>query len=372
MTEGSPKRAGYLTIEGKDGKVWKDPDEVLRSLMGAISFDPLAFLSMEPKKQFDALAHIAMPDVDLDAIEVQAKADYDQRTVIKKERDALQLRRDAILIPEGLPTEKINEVALVTDLQKASEYNAGLQELQRDRDRLEERVAADEAEAQTNRTKAEELRAQAENLDRAAFVLDESNKKTREVMARWEPLPEPRDSADLAEKINHARHVNAAIERAAGRAKLDEEIAAKQAEWEELDEAVKRGVRKKDEALALAKYPIEGLGFDTGKREVIYNNLPFDQGSHAEQMKVSMSIGMAINPKLRIMRIKDGSLLDDKTLAIVTAMAVDKDFQVWIEEVSTTGKVGIYLEDGEVKAINEEPPSKTPAKTKTKKIPATA
>jgi hypothetical protein len=151
------------------------------------------------------------------------------------------------------------------------------------------------------------------------------------------------------------------------RAQLDAQMATAQQEWEKLDEAVKSGVRKKDEALATAKYPIEGLGFDTVKREVIYNELPFDQASHAEQMKTSMAIGMAINPKLRIMRIKDGSLLDDKTLAIVAAMAEEHDFQVWIECVSTTGKVGIYLEDGEVKAVNEETPPAKPAKAPRKR-----
>jgi hypothetical protein len=183
-------------------------------------------------------------------------------------------------------------------------------------------------------------------------------------MAKWEPLPEPKNSADLAEQINHARLINAAIDRAAQRAQLDAQMATKQTEWEALDEAVKRGVRKKDEALALAKYPIEGLGFDTGKREVIYNNLPFDQASHAEQMKTSMAIGMAINPKLRVMRIKDGSLLDEDSLAIIAEMAKNEDFQVWIEEVSKTGKVGIYMSDGEVVAINEEPLNVEPKPTK--------
>jgi hypothetical protein len=368
MTEGSPKRAGYLTIEGKDGKVWKDPDEVLRSLMGAISFDPLAFLQMEPKKQFDALAHIAMPDVDLDALEVQAKADYDQRTVVKKERDAIQLRRDAIHVPADLPPVKYDEAALIKELQQASEYNTGLQNLQRDRDKLTESIESDEAEVTEKRKRAEELRAQAENLDREALILEVEAQKTRAKMAKWEPLPEPKNSADLAEQINHARLINAAIDRAAQRAQLDAQMATKQTEWEALDEAVKRGVRKKDEALALAKYPIEGLGFDTGKREVIYNNLPFDQASHAEQMKTSMAIGMAINPKLRVMRIKDGSLLDDKTLAIVSAMAEKEDFQVWLECVDTTGKVGIYLSDGEVVAVNEEPVKKARRKEKTEKV----
>jgi hypothetical protein len=54
-------------------------------------------------------------------------------------------------------------------------------------------------------------------------------------------------------------------------------------------------------------------------------------------------------------------------------MAEANDFQIWLETVDTTGKVGIYLEDGEVKAINEEEPKPAPKTPKTrKKIPATA
>ena len=61
---------------------------------------------------------------------------------------------------------------------------------------------------------------------------------------------------------------------------------------------------------------------------------------------------MAGNPKLRIIRITDGSLLDAKNLEIVREMAGSRDFQVWIERVDESGKVGIYLEDGAVVADN--------------------
>lgn len=62
---------------------------------------------------------------------------------------------------------------------------------------------------------------------------------------------------------------------------------------------------------------------------------------------------MAANPKLRVLRIRDGSLLDKKSLGLIAAMADDQDFQVWIEAVDTTGKVGIFMEDGAVAKMNE-------------------
>jgi hypothetical protein len=367
ITEGSPKRAGYLTIEGKDGKVWKDPDEVLRSLMGAISFDPLDFILMTPKAQFDALSHIAMPDVDLDAIEVQAKADYDARTVAKKERDALYTRRDAIHVPADLPKEKYDEAALITELQQAGEFNAAIEREKRERGNYEHERTQVDRNIEERQERIDAMKADIERLEKANREAVGEAAKMDATIRSWEPLDSPKDSAEIAERINNARTINAAIDRAATRAKIEAEAEAKQEEWKRLDEAVERGQRQKDEALALAKYPIEGLGFDTGKREVIYNGLPFDQSSHAEQMKTSVAIGMAINPKLRIMRIKDGSLLDDKSLELIAEMAKAEDFQIWLESVSTTGKIGIYLEDGEVVTVNDEPLNEEPKKHAAKK-----
>ena len=57
---------------------------------------------------------------------------------------------------------------------------------------------------------------------------------------------------------------------------------------------------------------------------------------------------MSGNPELRIAEIRDGSLLDDKTLAMIEEMAKEEDFQVWVEKVGDSG-VGVIIEEGEVK-----------------------
>jgi hypothetical protein len=87
---------------------------------------------------------------------------------------------------------------------------------------------------------------------------------------------------------------------------------------------------------------------------VNYNGLPFEQGSDAEQLRVSISIAMASNPKLRVIRIRDGSLLDENGLKLVAELAHEKDYQIWIERVDTTGSIGIVMEDGEVTARKPE------------------
>jgi hypothetical protein len=66
-----------------------------------------------------------------------------------------------------------------------------------------------------------------------------------------------------------------------------------------------------------------------------------------------MSIAMALNPNLRVIMIKEGSLLDQKNLELVKQMVKDRDYQLWIEKVDDTGKLGIVIEDGEVKTSND-------------------
>lgn len=105
------------------------------------------------------------------------------------------------------------------------------------------------------------------------------------------------------------------------------------------------------DAIARAKLPVVGIGFGDGV--VTYNGIPFDQSSSAEQLRVSMSIAMAANPKLRVIRIIDGSLLDDDSLSAIAEMAQEGDYQVWIERVDTSGKIGIVIEDGMIKSENK-------------------
>ena len=59
---------------------------------------------------------------------------------------------------------------------------------------------------------------------------------------------------------------------------------------------------------------------------------------------------MASNPKLRVLRVADGSLLDDESMQIIRDLTETKDYQIWIEYASRNSddKMGVYIEDGEV------------------------
>jgi hypothetical protein len=83
---------------------------------------------------------------------------------------------------------------------------------------------------------------------------------------------------------------------------------------------------------------------------VTLNGFPLGQASQAEQIRVSVAIGAALNSRVRIMLVRDGSLLDEKSMKLLEELAAQYDLQVWLERVSGDDEVGILIEDGMVAA----------------------
>jgi len=155
----------------------------------------------------------------------------------------------------------------------------------------------------------------------------------------------------LRQKIESARIANKAIIAKQQATETKEKAIEEAKNLEEQSKAISDRMAARDkvkaDAIARAKLPVDGLGFGDGA--VTYNGIPLEQSSSAEQLRVSLSIAMAANPKLRVIRIQDGSLLDDDSLTAIAKAAEENDYQVWIERVDTSGKIGIVIEDGMIK-----------------------
>lgn len=362
-------RNGILAIESKDGKTrFQGPQEMLDKLMGRISFDPLEFLRMHPRKQFEVLYSLVLPNVDPATLNIQKHPDYITRRELKKEQTALETRRDAILIPDGLPKDKRDEAKLLRELGEVGEHNARIEREARQREEIQRKQEA--AQLGMN-----EVREEIERLQKELKQGEEMFNRNARIIDKWEPLPEPKNPAHYTEAITEAKHINAAIDKRGQRDELEKEIEGIEKRVATLSDNLDKHEAANTKAIEQANFPVEGLAF--GDEEVIYEGLPFNQVSNADQIRASVAIGMASNPKLRVMLIKDGSLLDDKSLTIIAEMSWEKDTQMFIECVDNSGKVGVYLEDGEVKAVNDEPldvkeTKPAPKKARAKKIPATA
>lgn len=168
--------------------------------------------------------------------------------------------------------------------------------------------------------------------------------RLEEAQARAEKAGDPKEIEDRLRTLE-ARNDRA--RRRQQRAVIEESCAEIRREHDELEAAVAAARDERVRRIEAAKMPLEGLSL--GKGEVLYRGFPLEQASEAEQYRIATAIGMALNPKLRLLLIRNGSLLDKTTLEAVAKMATEKKYQVLVERVAEPGEgVGIVIEDGEI------------------------
>ncbi len=346
-----------LVVTAADGSKVPSPQTLLDSLLATVSFDPAACARLEPKKQDEILKQLvpALAE-DLAAIEADRTRLFEERTETKRKVKALAARVAAAPRPEpGVPAAELSATALVEDLERrrevAAENALKRQELEEARgDVAHVDAEAADVEADIERLKAELAAATKKLEDLAEERLRGTawiSKLEATVAALVEPdLEEPKRQLSELEVTN--RKVRAQAERAA----LEKELDAAEAEVDELTRAIEHYDQEKAEAIAKAAFPVPGLGFDeTG---VTFNGVPLEQASQAERLRVSVAIGAALNPRLRVMLVREGSLLDAQGLELLAQLAKETESQVWLERVSEDGAgCSVWLEDGEARDVPE-------------------
>lgn len=324
-------KGSYLKALNKDGAKFSNPQEFLDFILGNLSFDPLEFSRMNAKNQIQQLITICGEDFsDLDA---KKKELTEERTLVyremgklpKHELEVIEQARPLAIQPE----ESLTELSDI--LQKAQNQSA-------DFFRAQQTIAE-------NAKKILNFEQQLDQIAQAIEILKKENEKlSKEVKDTDVNVDEIKLRMSNAEEKNRSIAKNKQI------LQESEAYNKKKNEYTELSRKIGDIEFERKTRLRKIKMPLEGLSWN--EESVLFNDIPFEQISSAEQLKVSLSIAMASNPKLKIVLIKDGSLLDSENLKVIGEMAKEKDFQIWIEKVDDTGKMGIYIEDGEIKSIN--------------------
>lgn len=333
-----------LVVTGKRGEAFPSPQVLLDKLLGKISFDPMAFMRKGDDEQLEELRGLVTFDVDIDAMEAAQKLDYEARREAGRTFDSLKSRVAAMPVPaQDLPRQAIDVDAITLKLQNAAQHNTAVAAQRQSRVSMIEK-------ADSLMRGAEELKNQIAELEARILMLTEQRRLTLlesgelRVAADAVTVGEEIDTAEVAAELTKANETNAAIQRAANYRQLEKDLKAAEDAWAAIDKRMKERDAEREAAIARAKMPIEKLSIANG--EVVYDGFPLSQASNAAQIRVSMAIGMAANPKLRVLRISDGSLLDDDSLQLVAKAAKEKEFQVWIERVATGGQVSVVMEDG--------------------------
>ena len=336
---------GTLTVDTKDGARLLQPQTRLDDLIGRLSFDPLAFSRMSEKEQSETLRNLV--GLDFRALDGQRITLFEARTEVNREGKALAARLSALPAPHlDVPSTEISSAEVIRELDAATSTMTDVQNQRQILSRV--LVAREAARAEVGRCELElefikrKLESASSAAEAAEKVLAEAQEDLNRAV-RTSIDPEP-----IKARLQALDGTNRKVRENAARVGLAAELEAKRAASKQLTTAIDEIDAKRTGMIGAARFPVAGLGFDAAGG-VTLAGLPFSQASSAEQLRVSAAMGLALNPKLRILLIRDGSLLDEESMKLLADMAAAHDAQLWIERVEKDGAT-VIIEDGMVAA----------------------
>ena len=194
----------------------------------------------------------------------------------------------------------------------------------------------------------EKLKGEISELEEENKRMAESNTKLNDWLAENKPI----ETDIIKQEISNAHRINEQIGARERNKEKDEKQKHELSVYEKQTAKITGLRESKDSALREAKFPLPELKVTTNG--TFLNDIPIKQLSSSENMKVAMSIAMALNEKFKVILVKDASLLDKENLEIIRQMAKDNGYQVWLEKVSDAGEMGFYFVEGEITKVNGE------------------
>jgi DNA repair exonuclease SbcCD ATPase subunit len=335
-----------LAVKSREGARYPSPQGILDRLVGKLSFDPLAFTRQPPKEQAETLRRLV--GLDFTLIDAERQELYEERTVVN--RDVAIIKGAIAHIPEvQAPDEEMKIGELLAEQERRLREQRSNDEKRRVAARITQQRAEavrliDIAGGEVRRLEEQlaEARARLADATTHAGKMQAAEADADAVVAA---LVEP-DLDAIRKQLAEAEGVNTKVRAKRARAAELEKLTKKEAASKAISEKIEGLDVRKAASLAQAKFPIAGLSFtDSG---VTLDDLPLEQASSAEQLRVSLAVGIALNPKLKVLLIRDGSLLDEKSMRLVAEMAEAAGAQVWLEMVGKSGVPGVVIEDGSV------------------------
>ncbi len=319
VTRTFTKKGTNLTVKSKDGATFSSPQSMLNELLGELAFDPLEFSKMDAKRQAEVLKRLV--GLNFDKVNAQYKKTFDQRTTVNRQGKELKANIGSMVRYEGMPDTEVSINKLNTEFREALFRN---QEFKR----LTDTLSVEEAEL--------------EQLKKRAAVLVKDIKKNRKDLQGMKEI----DTEAISSKISNVETINSKIRQNKRYDEINQDLIKLREQSTSLGRQLAKIETDKEKTLAKAKFPINGLAIDDDG--VVFKGIPFTQCSSSQQIKISVAMGLAMNPKLRVILIREGSLLDEKNLAMVAKMAEKADAQIWVEKVSKGPECTVILEEGSV------------------------
>lgn len=330
--------AGRLEVFALDGAKYSKPADVVASLTGGLIFDPVAFLNLDEKRQRDAL--LAKVDLPFDIDEVaREKAGAEQRRLeAGREVKRLQGALSALPPAADAPAEEVSGQAILARIQDAQDVN---------RDR--------EAAERNERFLAQQMQDVAAEMARLAKKREEFESRHTEAVERVASLGAPIDLSPMQQELAAVDETNRAVRARQAFERTAHELAEAESAHHDAQAAIDAVEKRKSAGLAAAKFPIDGLSVD--ESGVTFNGIPFGQVNSAMRRRVAFAIATAGEPKLRLVIVKDGDLLDGESLAAIRQLGEERGYTVLVErDRDESRQIGFTIQDGALEGAQAQAP----------------
>lgn len=302
---------------------------MLDKFFSRIGFDPLKFVQMQPRDQRQTLMDLL--GIDFSEFETErAKLLQDKSNAVTQMKSLDSQLDTSPRVPENTPDEEISSGDLIQQIQNATAQTA----------KKEQMIHAILLNNKTIEEKRERIESLQRQLQELYDIQEDLEKKVTSIN------PEPLEP--LHEQLKNIEETNRQVRQKQQVISISERLLQVERIIESLNENIKSIDQDKRDALESAKFPVKGLTFD--ESGVLFQGVPLKQASSAEQIRVSLAIGIAMNPSLKFLIIRDGSLLDSRSRELIANMAAKHNMQVFIEAVDESGYMGFVIDDGMVRA----------------------
>jgi DNA repair exonuclease SbcCD ATPase subunit len=329
FTEKNPK--GYFEIQTDNG-LKTDRVSYLETIVGNISFNPFEFVEQcntaeGRRRQVEFLRKLIPADVNLkiDQLDTAYKMAYQNRAKVNATITQLDGEIAGINVPDAEQyKEPIDVSALMDEITKANAVNGKRDQLSKDIVRGQDSVS--KADAEIERLKKALKAAETERKRVATKLAD--------IQSEFENT-KPVLTAELESKIKNASQHNANVETVKRYNELKAKHTIATEESLSLSNRLLESVTDKSKLIRESGLPIDGLSFD--ENGLYMNKLPLneDQVATSVIMDLGVRIAVALNPKLKIIRIPRGESMGKKRLDDVIDFAKKNGYQLFIERVES-------------------------------------
>lgn len=328
------------------GEEAPEPRKLLQRLFTLRAFDPLAFERMKPKEKATLVQQ--MLGLDLSKFDKEYQVEFDKRTDLGRDGKKLAAQLESSKHHDDAPAEEVKVVDLMSELENLDEENKSRANMQKLVEDLKQRQVTLTGVANDLVDKIAAMQKQLEGIKEQIAVAE---KRESEAAKGLDKLPDRTpDIAAVKDKIAKADETNAKVRDNAAHAKLEAQVKKSRGDYQKLTDRLKEIQDERAEAVANAKWPMEGM--ELNEDGLLMNGLPFEQASTSQRIMASVKVGMALNPKLRLLVCQHGSDLDNATLDALNAVVKEHDFQLLIELVTRSKedeeRCAVVISDGEV------------------------